>query len=481
MASKRKSEPVKKTAKRGKKKNDDSFDSDLSDDYGDDVGANGNGNAQPVTFDERAVLPKLPEELLASRDREPGKLLIAGMITWDIVGKRADAKGGIKIRPNLWNFHRFSDEKYRRVVSGCSSAHSVLISMDRKALTFGRNNCAQLGQPVLKSFEKPTAVPGLEGFNIIDAACGRNHTLFLTDTGLVYACGDNKSGQCGVGTSTAMITKVTRINYTGPPIIKVGCGAEFSVILDVKGNLHTFGLPEYGQLGHNTDGKYFITSSKMSFHFELSPKRVPLYIEKAKDGHVTPVDDVQIVDFACGNNHTVAVDSKKRAFSWGFGGVGRLGHAEQKDEMVPRLIKFFDSSNRGVRRIFCGSSFTLAIPDQGQLYLFGQNKKTGEANMYPKPVQDLAGWNITDLGCGYTSVVISADDSLIAWGASPTFGELGLGDLQKSSAQPKEVTKMSEMKVSQIALGYSHTMMLVNTDDEKTKLKYDKLNEFVVD
>lgn len=409
MASKRKSEPVKKTAKRGKKKTDDAFDSDLSDDY-DDVG-NGNGNsvAAVVTFDERAVLPKLPEELLASRDREPGHLLIAGMITWDIVGKRADAKGGVKIRPNLWHFHRFGDEKYRRIVSGCASAHNILVNMDRKVMTFGRNNFAQLGQPELRTYEKPTLVPGLEGFNIIDAACGRNHTLFLTDTGLVYACGDNKSGQCGVGTSTAMITKATRINYTGPPIIKVGCGAEFSCILDVKGNLHTFGLPEYGQLGHNTDGKYFITSSKMSFHFELSPKRVPLFIEKAKDGHVTPVDDVQIVDFACGNNHTVAIDSKKRAYSWGFGGVGRLGHAEQKDEMVPRLIKFFESSNRGVRRVFCGSSFTLvnfhfsffcggcenfcfqAIPDQGQLFLFGQNKKTGEANMYPKPVQDLAG------------------------------------------------------------------------------------------
>lgn len=258
MASKRKSEPVKKTAKRGKKKTDDSFDSDLSDDYGDEVSGNGNGaSAQPVTFDERAVLPKLPEELLASRDREPGRLAIAGMVTWDIVGKRADAKGGIKIRPNLWNFHRFTDDKYRRIVSGCASAHSVLINMDRKAMTLGRNNFSQLGQPDLKTLEKPTLVPGLEGFNVIDAACGRNHTLFLTDTGLVYACGDNKSGQCGVGTSTAMITKVTRINYTGPPIIKVGCGAEFSVILDVKGNLHTFGLPEYGQLGHNTDGKFF--------------------------------------------------------------------------------------------------------------------------------------------------------------------------------------------------------------------------------
>jgi len=141
MASKRKSEPVKKTAKRGKKKTDDSFDSDLSDDYGDEVG-NGNGNsaAQLATFDERAVLPKLPEELLASRDREPGHLVVAGMVTWDIVGKRADAKGGIKIRPNLWNFHRFTDEKYRRIVSGCASAHSVLINMDRKAMTLGESN-----------------------------------------------------------------------------------------------------------------------------------------------------------------------------------------------------------------------------------------------------------------------------------------------------------------------------------------------------
>lgn len=58
----------------------------------------------------------------------------------------------------------------------------------------------------------------------------------------------------------------------------------------------------------------------MSFHFETSPKKIVLYIEKSKEGHVTPVQNgVQIVDFACGNNHTVAIDSKKRAYSWGFG------------------------------------------------------------------------------------------------------------------------------------------------------------------
>lgn len=143
--------------------------------------------------------------------------------------------------------------QYRSIVSGCSSAHSILISMDRKALSFGRNQFGQLGQPELKTYEKPTLIPDLEHVNVIQTACGRNHSLFLTDAGVVYACGDNKSGQCGVGNNTTqIIQKPTRINYRGPPIIKVGCGAEFSAILDIKGNLHTFGLPEYGQLGKTT-------------------------------------------------------------------------------------------------------------------------------------------------------------------------------------------------------------------------------------
>jgi len=178
--------------------------------------------------------------------------------------------------------------------------------MDRKALGFGRNPSGQLGlSQDIKLAEKPTIIPALEQLNIVQAAVGRHHTLFLTDTGTVYACGENKSGQCGVGNTHANIYSPTPINYRGPPIIRIGCGAEFSVILDIKGSLHTFGLPEYGQLGHNTDAKYFVNANKLSFHFETSPKKVVLYIEKSKEGHVTPVDGVQIVDFACGNNHTV--------------------------------------------------------------------------------------------------------------------------------------------------------------------------------
>lgn len=177
----------------------------------------------------------------------------------------------------------------------------------------------------------------------------------------------------------------------------------------------------------------------------------------------------------------MAIDSKKRAYSWGFGGFGRLGHAEPKDEMVPRLIKFFDIPGRGARSTYCGSTFSLVVNELGMLYLFGQNKKSGEANMYPKPVQDLSGWNITDIACANTSIVVSADDTLISWGASPTYGELGIGEFPKSSTTPKEVPKMDNMKIPQVGMGYSHTVLLVNTDDESTKAKYDKLPEYTID
>lgn len=41
-----------------------------------------------------------------------------------------------------------------------------------------------------------------------------------------------------------------QILYNGQPIVKVACGAEFSMVVDCKGNIYSFGCPEYGQLGN---------------------------------------------------------------------------------------------------------------------------------------------------------------------------------------------------------------------------------------
>lgn len=60
------------------------------------------------------------------------------------------------------------------------------------------------------------------------------------------------------------------------------------------------------------------------------------------------------------------MDSNKRVFTWGFGGYGRLGHSEQKDEQTPRLVEAFDREMRGATRIFAGSTFSMAINEMGK-------------------------------------------------------------------------------------------------------------------
>ncbi|XP_022832519.1 protein RCC2 homolog isoform X2 [Spodoptera litura] len=439
---------------------------------------------QPQEEQQRSPSPmqeeptvRLPEEVLKALYKTPGVLMIAGLVSWDLVARR-DNNPTKRTHPNLYTFHKFTDRKYRFIASSCSAGHSVLVDEHGEVYTFGRNTCGQLGFGDTVTRNVPEPVPALRGKNIIHAAVGRHHTLFVTDTGTVYACGDNKCGQCGIGNTTPQVLKPTRVRYSGAPVVKVGCGAEFSMILDCNGALHSFGLPEYGQLGHNTDGKYFVTSTKLSFHFETVPKHVAHFFEKTKEGHINIVKDVEIVDFSCGNNHTVAIDSRKRAYSWGFGGFGRLGHAEQKDESVPRMIKYFESQSRGVRSVHCGGTYSLAVNELGGLFLFGQTKRTGEANMYPKPVQDLSGWNIRSVGTSNTSIVIAADDSLVAWGVSPTYGELGTGDINKSSARPKEVTRMDGLNITQVTMGYSHTLLLCDDAGEEVKAKLASMPTF---
>lgn len=79
-------------------------------------------------------------------------------------------------------------------------------------------------------------------------------------------------------------------------------------------------------------------AGKVTYQCETSPKLITQFVEKNKQAK-TPITNVSIKDVKCGTNHTVAVDDKGRVFTWGFGGYGRLGHAETKDELVPRQVK----------------------------------------------------------------------------------------------------------------------------------------------
>lgn len=106
MASKRKAAPNSSTNRRKSKKKENDFEESLSDEGSD----HGNGKDVEVLIPGDDAEPeKLPEELLKTLEKPGGQMLIAGMVTWDAVGKK-DTRKVAKMRPNLFSFHRFTNE-----------------------------------------------------------------------------------------------------------------------------------------------------------------------------------------------------------------------------------------------------------------------------------------------------------------------------------------------------------------------------------
>jgi len=445
---------------------------------------NGEDKSKPQE-DATSKTEATDEEDKEAEESTEGTLLICGSANWDMTGRKdtpKNAKKNVEVpgARNLWGPHRVVLDKsgkplrVKGIFGGCNAVHAIIVTEDGVTMSFGRNDKGQLGLGDTTTRVTPTVIEALKNLDIVDAACGRSHTLFLTAEGVVYACGDNKMGQCGTNQqSVQYIATPQRIAFGGKRVVKMACGGEFSMIVDEDGRLYSFGHPEHGQLGHNSEGKYFTSGNKYAFHCEYQPRRILAYIEKSREGHVSPVDDVRIVDVACGTNHTLAVDKKGRCFSWGFGGYHRLGHSETKNELVPRSIKLFDappSSGRGCSRVFAGATHSMALDNNGLLYFWGQNKSSGEATMYPKNVQDLCGWRIRDVSCAYKSIVVLAEDSCISWGPSPTYGELGYGEgKNKSSAIPQEVRTLDGIYVTHVSCGYAHTLMVARDQTQKDR------------
>ena len=135
--------------------------------------------------------------------------------------------------------------------------------------------------------------------------------------------------------------------------------------------------------------------------------------------------------------------------------------------------------------ITAGGSCCYAIGRDGFLYFWGITKKAGEAAMRPSLFEPLQGWPVHTVACGMSSTIMAgeepyADDkmSLITFGPSPTFGELGYGDWQggkKSSTVPVEVPSLKGGKVIEVCMGLGHSCAIFRDSDAKTQALLDAL------
>ena len=137
--------------------------------------------------------------------------------------------------------------KFTSVYSGTD--HSIALDTLGRVWGFGSNNMGQLGIASSQVVDVPTLVPGLNGKVITKAAAGSNHTL-LASKKCVYAMGNNKEYQLGVGDNKER-KGVVRVEEIAE-VKAVACGANYSLAVDAKGLVRGWG--EMGQLGVKLNG-----------------------------------------------------------------------------------------------------------------------------------------------------------------------------------------------------------------------------------
>ncbi len=103
--------------------------------------------------------------------------------------------------------------KGRQVVDvACGLQHTVLVTASGEVLAWGSNKYSQCGTVAREAVVSlPAYVSGLFGHRCATVACGGAHTLVVSDMGKIFSWGQNACGQLGLGHKTALVATPTQV------------------------------------------------------------------------------------------------------------------------------------------------------------------------------------------------------------------------------------------------------------------------------
>lgn len=161
--------------------------------------------------------------------------------------------------------------------------------------------------------------------------------MALTLDGKVLSWGEGEDGKLGHGNRLTLDKPKLIETLKSKRIRDIACGSSHSAAITSSGELYTWGLGEYGRLGHGDNCT------------QLKPKMV------------TALLDHRIVQVACGSRdaQTLALTEAGLLFSWGDGDFGKLGRGGSEGCSIPHQVERLNGV--GVVQIECGAQFSLAL------------------------------------------------------------------------------------------------------------------------
>eukprot|EP00301_Raphidiophrys_heterophryoidea_P026403 c9107_g1_i1.p1 GENE.c9107_g1_i1~~c9107_g1_i1.p1 ORF type:complete len:212 (-),score=44.48 c9107_g1_i1:476-1081(-) len=159
------------------------------------------------------------------------KVLVCGNISFGSLGQKEGAN-------NLLEPHIIESlDESESIFSGSQAAHFFIVRQG-KVFGMGRNECGQLGLGHKTSVVgNPSPVTFPADQKVKKIACGKRHTLFLTETGAVYSCGKNDFGQLGIGKVSENEATPMHVSAIAIAAKDISAGIDFSLVLCESGEL----------------------------------------------------------------------------------------------------------------------------------------------------------------------------------------------------------------------------------------------------
>ncbi|XP_057540979.1 ultraviolet-B receptor UVR8 isoform X2 [Amaranthus tricolor] len=333
----------------------------------------------------------------------------------------------------------------------CSRWYSTTEKGKRFAALWGNGDYGRLGLGNVNSQWKPVACSAFNGDLLRSISCGGAHTLFLTESGRVYASGLNDFGQLGISDDKDYSMEPTKISGIKKDVKQIFAGYCHSCAITVDGELYMWGKNSNGQLGLG----------------KSAPKAVSTpTIVKCLTG-------LSIETAALGSEHSIAVTDEGVTLSWGGENSGRLGHERQsglfnfiscKSEYTPRIIKRLEGIK--ITAVAAGLMHSACIDENGNVFVFGEgklNKLNARNSVDVTRLPMLSDLPIAkDVACGgYHTCVITRNGELYTWGSNEN-GCLGIGCTDVIHSPERVEGPFVRQSVNKVSCGWKHTAAIAD-------------------
>ena len=207
-----------------------------------------------------------------------------------------------------------------------------------------------------------THIPSLLRETIVQVACGFEHTLVRTLTGLCFSYGKNSYGQLGLQ-DTSDRDQPFSIHFRGSPLFKrtavfIAAYEKTSALVTSDGELFTWGSIVTGALGHGNPNNEDPTVLPLN-------TTLPTIVPELK----------RVQKVSLGGHHGAALDTAGRLYTWGRNDSGALGNGDFKSKFRPSLIQNYGEFFSDVA---CGELHTVAIGFDNNVYTWGSNRSVEE-------------------------------------------------------------------------------------------------------